>query len=160
MKIFVVKSTETLRMEKSYRVDAESSDDAVGKVMSGDVSGVESGRFMGIDAREIDAAGIVELSSPSSGGTDASPGGIGKLEIADREAARRACKILVEAYASNPEDVDWSDVQASLAEALNAFGLPEDYPEKVWQDRLARENPDESEDDETVEASVMSDLGL
>lgn len=46
------------------------------------------------------------------------------------ERAADACRLLIEAYMHNPEQVDWSDIQIALDAALEAFGLPEDYPEK------------------------------
>lgn len=51
----------------------------------------------------------------------------------DIEQGQAACRTLVAAYANNPEDVDWSDVQQALDHALNAFGLPQDYPEQVYR---------------------------
>ncbi|MFT4159791.1 hypothetical protein [Shinella sp.] len=46
--------------------------------------------------------------------------------------AADACRLLIEAYMHNPEQVDWSDIQIALDAALEAFGLPEDYPEKAF----------------------------
>lgn len=46
-----------------------------------------------------------------------------------------ACRILIRAYAHNPQQVDWSDVQAALDQALEGFGLPADYPEIVHEVR-------------------------
>lgn len=48
------------------------------------------------------------------------------------ERAADACRLLIEAYMYNPEQVDWSDIQIALDAALEAFGLPEDYPEKAF----------------------------
>ena len=48
------------------------------------------------------------------------------------ERAADACRLLIEAYMHNPEQVDWSDIQIALDAALEAFGLPEDYPEKAF----------------------------
>ena len=48
------------------------------------------------------------------------------------ERAADACRLLIEAYMHNPEQVDWSDIQIALDAALEAFGLPEDYPERVF----------------------------
>lgn len=48
--------------------------------------------------------------------------------VANPEAAAEACRTLVEAYANNPEDMDWTDVQWALRFALEALGLPEDFP--------------------------------
>lgn len=49
--------------------------------------------------------------------------------MASRNKARKACALLVDAYCQDPEDVDWSDVQAALSVALQALGLPPDFPE-------------------------------
>lgn len=51
------------------------------------------------------------------------------------ERAADACRLLIEAYMHNPEQVDWSDIQFALDAALEAFGLPEDYPEKAFAAR-------------------------
>lgn len=165
MKTFIVKATETLKVEKHYRVQAEGVEQAADLASAGRVAGVLDGRSLGIVDRQVDRAGVVEMASqpggPVDGPVDGQASGTENLEIVDKDAARRACRILVDAYASNPEYVDWSDVQASLAEALKAFGLPEDYPEKVWQARLAREEAgSDPEGDGTIESSVMGDLGL
>lgn len=48
------------------------------------------------------------------------------------ERAADACRLLIEAYIHNPEQVDWSDIQIALDAALEAFGLPEEYPEKAF----------------------------
>lgn len=48
------------------------------------------------------------------------------------ERAADACRLLIEAYMYNPEQVDWSDIQIALDAALEAFGLPEDYPERAF----------------------------
>ncbi len=40
--------------------------------------------------------------------------------------AEAACRILISAYATDPQHVDWADVQDALAEALAAFGLGPD----------------------------------
>ena len=40
--------------------------------------------------------------------------------------AGTACRILIRAYAADPEYVDWSEVQEALAEALAAFGFAPD----------------------------------
>jgi len=40
--------------------------------------------------------------------------------------ASQACRILIRAYAADPQHVDWADVQDALAEALAAFGLAPD----------------------------------
>jgi hypothetical protein len=34
---------------------------------------------------------------------------------------------LIQAYAVDPQHVDWADVQEALREALAAFNLPPDY---------------------------------
>lgn len=49
--------------------------------------------------------------------------------VAKPEAAAEACRTLVEAYANNPVDVDWTDVQWALRFALEALDLPEDFHE-------------------------------
>lgn len=51
----------------------------------------------------------------------------GKDHIRDLGAAQRSVKLLIEAYEANPQQVDWEDVQAALAEALKAVGLPENH---------------------------------
>lgn len=59
-----------------------------------------------------------------------------KLDLAtltNPEAAAEAARILIRAYAQDPQDVDWNDVQQALERALEAFGLPETYPEDVFQ---------------------------
>jgi hypothetical protein len=38
---------------------------------------------------------------------------------------------LIAAYAANPQQVEWEDVQTSLSHALTAFGLPESFPDTV-----------------------------
>lgn len=48
------------------------------------------------------------------------------------ERAADACRLLIEAYMHNPEQVDWSDIQIALDAALEAFGLPEDSPERAF----------------------------
>ncbi|WP_430442281.1 hypothetical protein [Shinella sp.] len=48
------------------------------------------------------------------------------------ERAADACRLLIEAYMHNPEQVDWSDIQIALDAALEAFCLPEDYPERAF----------------------------
>jgi len=42
----------------------------------------------------------------------------------------RACAALILAYCNNPQDVDWSDIQGALEEALKAFDMPPDFPER------------------------------
>jgi hypothetical protein len=45
----------------------------------------------------------------------------------DPHRAADACRLLIQAYAVNPQHVDWADVQDALGEALAAFDLPQDY---------------------------------
>ncbi len=45
----------------------------------------------------------------------------------DPQLAADACRLLIQAYAVDPQHVDWSDVQDALGEALSAFNLPPDY---------------------------------
>jgi hypothetical protein len=45
----------------------------------------------------------------------------------DPHRAADACRLLIRAYAVDPQHVDWSDVQGALVEALAAFDLPQDY---------------------------------
>jgi hypothetical protein len=45
----------------------------------------------------------------------------------------RACAALILAYCNNPEDVDWSDIQGALEEALKAFDMPPDFPELIYR---------------------------
>ncbi len=40
----------------------------------------------------------------------------------DEESAFRACRELIEAYLTDPDDVAWSDVQMALDTACTAFG--------------------------------------
>jgi hypothetical protein len=47
----------------------------------------------------------------------------------DTDLGADACRHLIKAYAKDPQDVDWSDIQVALAYALDAFGLPANYPE-------------------------------
>jgi len=41
--------------------------------------------------------------------------------------AAEACRRLIQAYAVDPQHVDWSDIQDALGKALAAFDLPQDY---------------------------------
>lgn len=43
--------------------------------------------------------------------------------------AADACRLLILAYKSGHQHVDWNDVQEALAKALEAFGLPASYIE-------------------------------
>lgn len=54
----------------------------------------------------------------------------------DIKKGRWACSMLIEAYCRGPEEVDWSDIQDALMEALGAFGLPENYPETEYDRRM------------------------
>jgi hypothetical protein len=45
----------------------------------------------------------------------------------DPQRAAGACRLLIQAYAVDPQHVDWADVQQALSEALAAFDLPQDY---------------------------------
>jgi hypothetical protein len=45
----------------------------------------------------------------------------------DPQQAAEACRLLIQAYAVDPQHVDWADVQDALGEALAAFNLPPDY---------------------------------
>jgi hypothetical protein len=45
----------------------------------------------------------------------------------DPQQAAEACRRLIQAYAIDPQHVDWADVQDALGEALAAFDLPPDY---------------------------------
>jgi hypothetical protein len=45
----------------------------------------------------------------------------------DPHRAAEACRLLIQAYAVDPQHVDWADVQDALGEALAAFDLPPDY---------------------------------
>jgi hypothetical protein len=45
----------------------------------------------------------------------------------DPQRAADACSLLIQAYAVDPQHVDWADVQDALGEALAAFDLPPDY---------------------------------
>ncbi len=45
----------------------------------------------------------------------------------DPHRAAEACRLLIQAYAVDPQHVDWSDVQGAVVEALAAFDLPPDY---------------------------------
>ncbi|MAN77407.1 MAG: hypothetical protein CML24_09495 [Rhizobiales bacterium] len=49
------------------------------------------------------------------------------------DLSAEACRLLITAYAENPEQVDWSDVQAALDMALKAFDLPADYPQIAFE---------------------------
>lgn len=49
------------------------------------------------------------------------------------DLAAEACRLLITAYAKNPEHVDWSDVQTALDMALKAFDLPSDYPQIAFE---------------------------
>ncbi len=51
--------------------------------------------------------------------------------------AAEACRLLIRAYAVDPQHVDWSDVQDALAEALAAFGLTPDAFEIASQSPLS-----------------------
>lgn len=53
--------------------------------------------------------------------------------IKNQEMAAQACFILIAAYCNDPEDVDWSDIQAALNCALVAYGLQSDFPERVCE---------------------------
>jgi hypothetical protein len=43
------------------------------------------------------------------------------------QRAADACRLLIQAYAVDPQHVDWADVQDALGEALAAFDLSPDY---------------------------------
>jgi hypothetical protein len=43
------------------------------------------------------------------------------------QRAAEACRLLIQAYAVDPQHLDWADVQQALSEALAAFDLPPDY---------------------------------
>jgi hypothetical protein len=45
----------------------------------------------------------------------------------DPQRAAEACRLLIQAYAIDPQHVDWSDVQDALGQALAAFNLPPDF---------------------------------
>ncbi len=45
----------------------------------------------------------------------------------DPQLAADACRLLIQAYAVDPQHVDWADVQDALGEALAAFDLSPDY---------------------------------
>jgi hypothetical protein len=45
----------------------------------------------------------------------------------DLQRAAEACRLLIQAYAIDPQHVDWADVQEALGEALAAFDLPPDF---------------------------------
>lgn len=49
----------------------------------------------------------------------------------DCAMAAEACRLLIHAYGQNHEHVDWSDVQAALDKALEAFDLPADFPQRM-----------------------------
>lgn len=52
--------------------------------------------------------------------------------LVDHEAAASACRTLILAYANDPTDVDWSDIQRALEQALTAFAVPDDYAMRVY----------------------------
>jgi len=52
----------------------------------------------------------------------------------DPHRAADACRLLIQAYAVDPQHVDWSDVQDALGEALAAFDLPPDHFDIAAQD--------------------------
>lgn len=58
-----------------------------------------------------------------------------KPKLVEPKAALQACRILVEAYANDPEDVDWYDIQLALEQALDALGLPRGWPEQEYERR-------------------------
>lgn len=49
------------------------------------------------------------------------------------DLAAEACRMLINAYAKNPEQVDWSDIQMALGMALQAFDLPGDFPTMAFE---------------------------
>jgi hypothetical protein len=66
----------------------------------------------------------------------------------------RACAALILAYCNNPEHVDWSDVQSALEEALKAFELPTDFPERMHE--IKKEDEERARQKEAQQASVFA----
>lgn len=154
---FEIEVAETVTTRKIYILEAETASEAIDKAAIGDTVREDPfGAQVGITAvvgREPDVESLRELGADELAEEQGADG-----PLVDVESARLACRTLVEAYASNPEDVDWDDVQASLAHALKALGLPQDYPEKTWQNRLEREEAQNGT--QSIESSVLDDLGL
>lgn len=61
--------------------------------------------------------------------------------LGDLAAAEKGMRTLIDAYCSNPQQVDWWDVQVCLHYSLQAFGYPTDYPEQIY---AKRQEEDES----------------
>jgi len=59
----------------------------------------------------------------------------------DPRRAADACRLLIQAYAIDPQHVDWAEVQEALGEALAAFDLPPDYFDVAAQ--AATDRPEE-----------------
>ena len=55
----------------------------------------------------------------------------GWATVKDETALKECARTLIASYARDPSDVDWEDVQQALGWALQAFGLPENFPETV-----------------------------
>jgi hypothetical protein len=65
-----------------------------------------------------------------------------------------ACAALILAYCNNPEHVDWSDVQSALEEALKAFKLPHNFPERVYE--LKKEDGERARQKAEQQASLFA----
>jgi hypothetical protein len=62
----------------------------------------------------------------------------------NEDAAVEACRTLIIACCKSPKSADWSSVQRALEQALEAFDLPDDFPQQVFT-ALAAEATDEEE---------------